>query len=178
MSLTADAQRGVFFHTKSSLSLKRADVNFHNEFFALDSPYCGLRSNLKAIGHPIFHAMQLVRDGFRLVYGAFSLIGALASLSFRSAGYHTIGMLKLVIAATIEVLNTALAIVSLATRLLASIFNLGYVSQQNLHLNGRELAEANAETTMVTLDDYCLGVIDNEISMNDDIAHKAAFTLI
>ena len=141
-------------------------MNFETDFSLLASPYYDLSSNLKSIAHPFFHAIKLVRNGFQLVYGAFVLVGALATLDFSTAGNVASGMLKLVAAATLEILNTVLAVVSLATRLLASIFNLGYVSthiQQH-----KSLVPIRSLHEEFSLSD----------SASDDNAHNVAFTLV
>ena len=132
------------------MSLNRATINFNNALSQIANPYYDLSSNLKAIGHPFFHATQLLRDAARFVYGAFVFVGALATLNFSNAGNVAFNMLKLVGAAIVETLNIALSVISLATRLLASIFNLGYVSTsvqlRGAHLNGAEIGGRNGET--------------------------------
>ena len=151
MSFSSNVPNGFFFKLQSDLSLNRATVNFDKAYPLLARPYYDLSSNVKAVAHPFFHAMQLLRDAARFAYGAFLLAGALITLNFSCADRIAAGMLELVLAATIETLNIALSVISLATRLLASIFNLGYVSTrveiQGAHLNGAEIGGRNEETT-------------------------------
>ena len=91
-------------------------------------------------------------------------------------------MFMLGAAAVLNIVNTALSIVSLATRLLASIFNLGYVStniqSRRAHLNGAEIGGRNAETTMNMLNAFALGTADMGAKTQDEELHQAAFNLV
>ena len=124
----------------------------------------------------------MLRDVGRFAYGAFVLAGALATGNFSAAGMVAVGMLKLVTAAALEILNIALSIVSLATRFVASIFNFGYVSTsvqlRGAHLNDAEIGGRNEETTMNMFQAFRLGAINTTAQMNDGTVHEAAFTLI
>ena len=91
-------------------------------------PYYDLTSHKAAFVYPFFHAIQLLLDAARFVYGAFFLVGALATLNFTAAGNVASGMSDLFFAAALEVCNIAFSIVGLATRLVASVLNFGYVS--------------------------------------------------
>lgn len=182
MSFSNDVRNGLFFSQRSKESFKRADVNFNNSLSQIANPYYDLTSNVKAIGHPFFHATQLLRDAGRFVYGAFVLAGALPTGNLSAAGEVAIGMVLLAGAAVLEIFNIAISIVSLATRVVASVFNCGYVSTsvqlRGAHINGAEIGGRNAETTMNMLHAFGLGAINNAARMNDAIEHQAAFTLI
>ena len=182
MTFSNDVRTGLFFSTMSNASVVRAGENFIHSLSQISSPYYDLTSNVKAIGHPFFHVTQLLRDAGRFVYGAFVLVGALATGHFSAAGKAAFGMLQLVGAAVLEVLNIALSIVSLVTRFLASICNFGYVSTsvklRGAHLNGAEIGGRNIETTRNMIQAFALGAIDSAAQVNDEKQHKAAFTLI
>ncbi len=166
MSFTNDVENGFFFSQMSNASLYRAGVNFSNCLCRIASPYYDLTSNVKAIGHPFFHATQLLRDAGRFIYGAFVLVGALVTGHFFSTGLVAICMLQLILAAALEIINIALSIVSLATRFVASLFNFGYVLTR---------AQFCGEETILNFLQAC----DASISeMSDEMGHQAAFILI
>lgn len=131
MSFFEDVHNGGGFSRMSYKSLKRAKDNVDMYIYQIVSPYYDLTSNVKAMGHLFYHATQLLRDLGRFVYGTGVLIGALLTGHWSSAGKVAYGMLELVSAAILEILNIALAVISLVTRLLASILNLGYVSTRH-----------------------------------------------
>jgi hypothetical protein len=158
----------------SNRSLRRDVDNFIYSLSQIASPYYDLTSNVKAIGHPFFHTTQLLRDAGRFVYGGFVLVGALVTGNLSAAGHAAVSMFRLVGAAALEILNIALSIVSLATRIVASIFNFGYVSTSvklgGAHPNGAEIGEKIMNMMRAS------GLI--MAGINDDQEHDSAFTLI
>lgn len=182
MFFSNNVRNRLFFNKESQANLERARVNFSQSLSQIANPYYDLTSNVKAIGHPFFHATQLLRDAGRFVYEAFVLVGALATGHFSAAGTAAFGMLKLVGAAVLEVLNIALSIVSLATRFVASILNFGYVSTsvqlRGAHLSAAEIGGRNAETTINMFHAYNLSTINNEAQVNDEGEHQTACTLV
>ena len=182
MSFSNDVSNWLFFSQMSNASLERARMNFSNSLSQITNPYYDLTSNVKAIGHPFFHATQLLRDAGRFVYGAFVLVGALGNGNVSTAGKAAFGMLQLVGAAALEILNIALSIVSLAIRFVASISNFGYVSTsvqlRGAHLNGAEIGGRNEETTINMLQALRLNTINTVAQWNDEAEHRTAFTLI
>lgn len=182
MTFSNDVRNGFFFSERSNECLDRAEENFSYSLSQIASPYYDLTSNAKAFGHPFFHTTQLLRDAGHFVYGAFVLVGALSTGHFSAAGKAAFGMMQLVGAAALEVLNIALSIVSLATRFLASLFNFGYVSTsiqlRGAHLNGAEIGGRNEETTMNMFQVYNFSAINIAAKTNDEFEHQTAFTLI
>jgi hypothetical protein len=185
MSFLDDVRTGGSFRYYSSGSLGRAEMNFDNYLSLIRLPYYDLNSNLRSIAHPFCHALQLIYDAGRFVYGAFVLVvalGALATGQPNAASQVAFHMLKLVGAAVLEVLNIALSIVSLATRFLASLWNIGYVSTRFIFdsapLRNCEMGGRNAETTSNML----LGSIfmgSNQIARAvDEAGHQSAFKLV
>jgi len=128
MGFLDDIKKDDSFSDKADESVLRAARNLRYTTSSMLRPYDDLTSSIKAIGYPFFHATQFVRDVGRFVYGAMVFVGALATLNFSNAGNVASSMDKLVGAVNIELLNISLAVVSLVTRSIASIFILGYVS--------------------------------------------------
>jgi len=92
------------------------------------SPYCNHEDHIMGFTFPLRHATQLVRNIFQLVLNAFFFIGELLEFDFNALTETLHDTSLLVISIVIETLNIALSVISLATRLLASIFNLGYTT--------------------------------------------------
>lgn len=173
---------GFFLKAASFRSIRRATKNSENTLSMLINPYYDLNSNLKAFAHPFYHATQLLRDVYKFVFGGIIFTGALATFNCRSAGNAFASMFWLGTSAVLNIVNTALSIVSLATRLLASIFNLGYVStsiqSRGAHLNGAEIGGRNAETTMNMLNAFALGAADLGAKTQDEEVHQEVFNLV
>lgn len=182
MSFSSDVRNGFFFSMLSNASLNRAEENISNSLELIISPYYDLTSNMKAILHPIFHATQLFVDACNFVYGAVVLLASLASGHFSAARSTAFGMLELLGAAVLEILNIALSIVSLLTRFVASIFNFGYISTsiqlRGACLNGREIGGRNEETIHNLLFATALSSVNSNAKKNDEHHHESAFTLI
>ncbi len=176
MSFLHDVKTGFFFQYKSSESVGRSISNVSHSLSQIASPYYDLTSNVNALAYPFLHATQLLRDAARFVYGAFVLVGALSAGHVDVACNVTFSLLELVGAAILEVLNTVLAVISLATRLVASIFNLGYVSTSNqlcgAYFNGAEIGGRNMFMGM------SLAMNNNVAEMNDALDYQYASTLI
>ena len=86
MSFLYDVQNGLLFSQKSNASLNRASINFSDSLSQIARPYYDLTSNVNAIGHPFFHAAQLLRDVGHFVYGTLVLVGALVTGHLNAAG--------------------------------------------------------------------------------------------
>ena len=160
----------------SNKCLERSVLNLYNSLFFISLPYYDLTSNLKAIGHPFFHATQLLLNVGYFTYEMFVLLKSLSSCDWSGAGNVGLSMLKLVLASTLEILNIALSIVSLAIRILASIYNLGYEStthqiSDNAIFGGRG-TENNENIFRETS--------NNNLAKNffDEFGHQLAFKLI
>lgn len=131
MGFFEDVYKVGSFSGVSNNSLSRAKDNFDMYLYRIVSPYYDLTSNVQAMGHLFYHATQLLRDLGRFIYGTGVLIGALLTGHWSNAGKVAYCMLELVGAAILEILNIALAVISLVTRLLVSILNFGYVSTRH-----------------------------------------------
>lgn len=176
MSFKEDFRYATLFSKKSNDSLDRARMNFNYSLSQIATPYYDLTSNVKAIGHPFFHATQLLRDAARFAYGAVVLVAALATFNFSAAGKAGFGMLQLIKAACTEILNIALSIVSLVTRFVASIFNFGYAST-SIQLRGAHLRGAT-DTTNNRYEALGLAAINGAAKRYDETEHQEVFSLI
>jgi len=182
MSYLEDVQTGRFFRAVTAQSVERAASNLGMAIDRILTPYYDLTSNLKAVAHPFYHLTQLVRDVGRFVYGTCVLVGSLFTGHFNTAGMVAFDMLKTVGAALLEVLNIALAVVSLATRFVASVFNLGYVSTsvqlRSASLNGAEVGGRNAETMNNVFSSFVCQAESQTSYLSDEEGHRTAFTLV
>lgn len=118
----------AFFNQLSGNSIVRATENFKGSIEFMTTPYYSLSSNLQAFGHPFCHAFQffinLCRFGQSLFGIIESLVLGLPDGSKRASNH----MALFAAAAVFEIANIVLSVVSLATRFVASVLNLGYVS--------------------------------------------------
>lgn len=133
------------------------------------TPYYDRESHLKAFAAPFYSVAQLARNALRLTYSAVILFGALASFNGPSIANAFSNIGNILLASVIEVLNIACLIISLATRTLASIFNLGYIATQTASQNLTDPKPAAVRRR------------DNEALMAEETeekTRKAIFTLV
>ena len=158
----------------SNKCLERSSSNLNNSLLFISLPYYDLTSNLKAIGHPFFHATQLLLNVGYFAYEMFFLMKSLFNCDWSGAGNVAFSMLKLVLASSLEILNIALSIVSLVTRTLASIYNWGYVSSTHQISDNPIIGGLNKEQT----ENLVNSLIHFNSRDGDESIHKKTFELI
>ena len=131
---------GEEFRTTSGECYNRAFSNFCLVLESVRLPYYDLTSHKAAFVYPFFHAIQLLLDAARFVYGAFFLVGALATFNYTAVDNVAAGMTELLSSSILECANIALATASLATRFVALVFNSEYPSNKNgLYIPDKEV---------------------------------------
>ena len=158
----------------SNKCLERSVLNLSNSLFFISLPYYDLNSNLKAIGHPFFHATQLLLNVGYFAYEMVFLMGSLSNCDWSGAGNIAFSMLKVVLASSLEILNIALSIISLVTRTLASIYNWGYVSSTHQISDNPIIGGLNNEQT----ENLANSLIHFNSRDGDESIHKKTFELI
>ncbi len=157
----------AFFDHVSGNSVLRAVDNFNNLTQVMVTPYYNLLSNMKAVGHPVCHAFQFFMNlnGF-----AQSLFGVIESLALRQSVNENRALSHLGLfaaAAVLELANIVLSVISLATRLAASLLNFGYTSTRAPL--GNALGFETCTPTSISVTDS---------KKLDDSTHQAAFRLV
>jgi len=99
-----------------------------SEFSSAFKPYFDLTSNLKSLIHPFAHTTRLIRESGRLLYGASLLLAGACTFNKEIVANAFVGCCYTMLNMASNVLTCAISILSLATRLVASVANLGYVS--------------------------------------------------
>ena len=158
----------------SNKCLERSLSNLSNSLFFISLPYYDLTSNLKAIGHPFFHATQLLLNVGYFAYEMFFLTKSLFNCDWSDAGHVAFSMLKLVLASSLEILNIALSIVSLVTRTLASIYNWGYVSSNHQISDDANFSDRGEQNNENSFGDTHVNPAKNF----DKFGHQLAFELV
>jgi len=125
------------------------------------TPYYDRASHLKAFAAPFYSVAQLARNALRLTYSAVILLGALSTFQVPSIANAFGNIGNILLASVIEVLNIACLIISLATRTLASITNLGYIATQT----ERQKARAPDAGAVRRRDDEALVAETNETNI-------------
>ena len=128
MSFFDDVIDGSKFENKAAQCGTRAVNNINNIFIVGATPYYDVYSNLMACAHPFLHTAQLLLDISRLAYGGIVLIGALMTWNLDAATKVALGIIELLLAIVVENLNIIFSVISIITRLSATIGNHGYVS--------------------------------------------------
>lgn len=201
MSFFNDIRGRANFKENADKSLLRASYALSHAVSTGFTPYYDVTSHARSMAHPLYHVTQLTRNAARLAYGAFVFTGALLTLNGAAAGQTSIGMLRIVLASALEIINTLLSIAIFATKTLASVFNQGYTSphisakieqsqkqsQKQAQFESNECGEQNIDDATFNfsgLDDgvtfklFCLKAEKRKLQSTDENVHKAAFKLV
>ncbi len=128
MNFVSDVKDAVFFKQHTILCQQRALNNFKSITSGMLMPYSDIKSNIQGFKHPIYHVAQLIRNTTKMIYGASLVVGSLITFNVSSLKDALSGLYMLSCATSIELLNASLAVASLATRMMATLFNLNYSS--------------------------------------------------
>ncbi len=177
MSFSLDIQNGLFFKQDTEYCLNRSIKNVKALCALSMKPYYDMTSNLKAMSHPFFHIAQFSINAIRFSYGALVFVSALTTGHMNAVIESGNGLFRLLCSSTLEILNTVLSVLSLATRFLASVINLGYASS-HAELHFAALNRRTSDPQVIMKQGFNLLSKDAESKYNDLRQHRLASTLI
>lgn len=157
------------FKTKAMNSLKGATHVVDMELNAMLEPYYDFEAHLKSVLPPFFRLTQLVRNVTRFGYGACVFAGALVTGNITNAVGVLKGMLQLVLAAAVEVINIVISALSFIARTLSTIVNLGYISFWGKYKGHRNTGPIASALDEFLSDPYVQDAMDNVLNENPNI---------
>lgn len=106
-------------------------------------------SHLQALIYPFMHILQLLRDLIRFAYCAILCFGNLLVCNFPVCVTLCRAMGNSFKSALIELVNTCISIISLVSRTLSTVYNMGYYNHQNELIT----IQINENVTYCTVED-------------------------
>jgi hypothetical protein len=171
MNFANDVRRGLFFNN----NYIRAEANRAMTVHCISKPYYNAQAHLSAFIYPALHLAQLMRNLGYFAYGACVLVASLIEGRTGAAARTRYALWVLTKAIVIELLNIVRSIISLVTRLVATLIHGGY-SQPVLLESSPD--SGFFDTIAMTLRNAGSLMTDAAVAAEDRAADHLACTLI